>query len=81
MEHVNTRLLKPHVICFSADVFSRTVDEPLEPGGAGEARPRELPHPSATDYQQDQRGEKTKVTVAENTWNSVHVVWEVLLLR
>lgn len=49
----------PHVLCFSADVLGGSVNEPLEPRGAGEERPRELPHPLATDYQKDQRGKKT----------------------
>lgn len=48
------------VLCFSADVLSGSVNEPLEPGGVGEERPRALPHPLTADHHKDQRGERTK---------------------
>ncbi|KAK2816861.1 hypothetical protein Q5P01_025052 [Channa striata] len=49
---------KPHssTTLERADVLSWSVNEPLEPGGAGEEGPRTLPHPLATDYYKDQRG-------------------------
>lgn len=40
----------------SADVFSGSVHEPLEPGGDGEEGSRELPHSPPADHQEEQRG-------------------------
>lgn len=47
-------------VCFSPDVLGGPVVEPLESGGIGEERPRELPHPPAADPQEDPRGEGSK---------------------
>lgn len=44
---------------------SRSVDEPLEPGGDGEERPRQLPDPVTTDHHKDQRGERRGKKVSE----------------
>lgn len=58
---LNMNSTNPPVLCFSADVLGRSVNEPLEPGGAGEEGSGEFPYPLATDYQKDQRGENRKV--------------------
>lgn len=42
--------LSVHVESFSADVLGGSINEPLEPGGAGEEGPGELPHPLTTDH-------------------------------
>lgn len=55
-----------HALCFSADVLGGSVDEPLEPGGVGEERPREFPHPLTADHHKDQRGEKLK---GQRSWS------------
>lgn len=54
-------------VCFSPDVLGGPVDEPLESGGIGEERPRELPHPPAADPQEDPRGEGSKCHYTEGS--------------
>lgn len=44
----------------SADVLSGTVNEPMEPGGAGEERSGQLHHPFTADHQEDPRGERSR---------------------